>query len=164
MKAEGSNLVHMALKAACPRVMNTQGAALLIAVMIIASVLAAGCNKKPEYVPGSSVQGFRASISKILFSPIAFDGATVAVEGIVNKVVIENAGPEEAEMNFILTDLNGNYVNVLMIGEWDIADNDYMVVGGIYRKNGNVIEAEQFEKIVLEQKDKDKEIKERDNW
>ena len=32
------------------------------------------------------MQGFRASISKILFSPIAFDGATVAVEGIVAAV------------------------------------------------------------------------------
>jgi len=137
---------------------------LIAAVMLFA--LAAGCNKEPEYVPGMSVQGFRASISKILFSPIAFDGATVAVEGIAASVSEVSPGGEDAETNFRLVDLNGNYINVEMPGSWEIADNDYIIVGGIYRKNGNIIEAAQYELIEIEgdDKDQDEEIQKRDNW
>ena len=137
----------------------------LIAAVLV-SLAGVACNKKPEYVPGSSVQGFRAAISKILFSPIAFDGATVAVEGIVAQVREVNPEQKDVSTEFKLVDLNGNFINVDMPGSWEIADNDYIVVGGIYRKNGNILEAEQFEKIVLEGDDKDQgeEIKKRDNW
>jgi hypothetical protein len=137
----------------------------LIAAVLV-SLAGAACNKKPEYVPGSSVQGFRAAISKILFSPIAFDGATVAVEGIVAQVKEVNPEQKDVSTEFKLVDLNGNFINVDMPGSWEIADNEYIVVGGIYRKNGNILEAEQFEKIVLEGDDKDQgeEIKKRDNW
>ncbi len=137
---------------------------LIAAVMLFA--LAAGCNKEPEYVPGMSVQGFRASISKILFSPIAFDGATVAVEGIAASVSEVDPEQEDAMTNFRLVDLNGNFINVEMPGSWEIADNDYLIVGGIYRKNGNILEAAQFELVELEGdgEDQDKEIQKRDNW
>ena len=137
---------------------------LIAAVMLFA--LSAGCNKEPEYLPGMSVQGFRASISKILFSPIAFDGATVAVEGIAASVSEINPEQEDAETTFRLVDLNGNFINVEMPGSWEIADNDYLIVGGIYRKNGNILEAAQFELVELEgdDEDQDKEIKKRDNW
>ncbi len=137
---------------------------LIAAVMLFA--LAAGCNKEPEYVPGMTVQGFRASISKILFSPIAFDGATVAVEGIAASVSEVDPEQEDAMTNFRLVDLNGNFINVEMPGSWEIADNDYIIVGGIYRKNGNIIEAAQFELVELEgdDEDQDKEIQKRDNW
>lgn len=131
---------------------------------VLFSLIAAGCNKEPEYVPGMSVQGFRASISKILFSPIAFDGATVAVEGIADSVSEANPGGEDAVTNFRLVDLNGNFLNVEMPGSWEIEDDDYLIVGGVYRKNGNILEAAQFEKIVLEGDDKDKEIQKRDRW
>jgi hypothetical protein len=39
-----------------------------------------------------------------------------------------------------------------------------MGVGGIYRKNGNVIEADEFEKIVLQDKNKNEQIEKRDTW
>lgn len=137
---------------------------MIAAVMLFA--LAAGCNKEPEYVPGMSVQGFRASISKILFSPIAFDGATVAVEGIAASVSEVDPEQEDAMTNFRLVDLNGNFINVEMPGSWEISDNDYLIVGGIYRKNGNILEAAQFELVELEgdDEDQDKEIQKRDNW
>ncbi len=138
---------------------------LLIAAVLLFA-LAAGCNKKPEYVPGMSVQGFRASISKILFSPIAFDGATVAVEGIAAAVSGADPKEQDAVTTFRLVDLNGNYINVEMPGVWEIADNDYLIVGGVYRKNGNILEADQYEEVVLEGDDKDQneEIQKRDNW
>jgi hypothetical protein len=137
----------------------------LIAAVLF-SLIAAGCNKEPEYVPGSSIQGFRAAISKILFSPIAFDGATVAVEGIAAQVKEVNPEQEDVSTEFKIVDLNGNYINVDMPGSWEIADDDYIIVGGIYRKNGNILEAEQFEKIVLEGDDEkqDEEIQKRDDW
>ncbi len=51
-----------------------------------------------------------------------------------------------------------------MPGTWDLEDDDYIVVGGIYRKNGNYIESEQYERIILEPDKKDEEIEKRDDW
>lgn len=133
--------------------------------VISAFIFAAACNKKPEYIPGSSVQGFRAPISKILFSPVAFDGATVAVEGIVTDVSTESEQPGDVVVtNFKISDLNGNYINVYMPDTWEISENDYMIVGGVYRKNGNVIEADEMEKIVLQKDNRKEEIEKRDDW
>ncbi len=132
--------------------------------LFLLMILSAGCNKKPEYIPGSSVQGYRAPIYKILFSPIAFDGRLVAVEGIVSGLEVDMEHPEGPTTFFRLMDLKGNYIEVEMPGTWDIQDNDYIVVGGIYRKNGSYIESEQYERIVLEQDKKDEEIKKRDDW
>ena len=138
----------------------------LLLLMVIA-----GCNKKPEYIPGLGIQGYRAAISKILFSPIAYDGATVAIEGFVRDFAEEtedgSSADEEITTTFKLTDLNGNYINILLPGQWEIIDNDYLIVGGIYRKNGNELEAQQFEKVDFEEKDekgRDKEIEKRDEW
>jgi hypothetical protein len=136
-----------------------------------------GCNKKPEYIPGAGIQGYRAPISKILFSPVAYDGATVAIEGFVRDYkeesdgeTVEEAGAAEADdinTTFKLTDLNGNYINILMPGQWEVENNNYLIVGGIYRKNGNELEAQQFEKVDFEDKDEkgiDKEVEKRDEW
>ncbi|MFI5322889.1 MAG: hypothetical protein ACHQ6U_05025 [Thermodesulfobacteriota bacterium] len=124
----------------------------MIAAILFSTL--ASCNKKPEYIPGSTVLGYRAPISKILFSPIAFDGATVAVEGIVANLKQNEGKSKEVVTNFKLADLDGNYINIVMPGTWKIVDKEYLVVGGIYRKNGNIIEADQFEKIVLQDKKK----------
>ncbi|HSE84208.1 MAG TPA: hypothetical protein VLB01_06650, partial [Thermodesulfobacteriota bacterium] len=42
----------------------------------------AGCGNKETERPGMNVAGIRTYISRILISPLAFDGAIVAVEGI----------------------------------------------------------------------------------
>jgi hypothetical protein len=118
---------------------------LLIAVILFYTLTA--CNKKPEYIPGSSVQGFRAPISRILLSPLAFDGSSVAVEGMVSDIKTSKAHTGDIMTNFKLTDLDGNFINVEMPGTWKLADKDYIVVGGVYRRNGNIIEADQYEKI-----------------
>lgn len=138
--------------------------AVLFLFLFLLMILSAGCNKKPEYIPGSSVQGYRAPIYQILFSPLAYDGRLVAVEGIVSGLEVDMEHPEGPTTFFRLMDLKGNYIEVEMPGTWDIEDNDYIVVGGIYRKNGSYIESGQFEKIVLEQDEKDEEIKKRDDW
>ena len=132
--------------------------------LFLIAVSAAGCNKKPEYIPGSSVQGYRAPIYRILFSPLAYDGRLVAVEGIVNKLEIDEEHPDGPTTFFRLIDLKGNFINIEMPGTWDLEDDDYIVVGGIYRKNGNYIESEQYERIVLEPDKKEEEIEKRDDW
>jgi len=131
----------------------------------------AGCNKEPEYIPGLAIQGYRAPISKILFSPIAYDGATVAIEGFVREYAEEKEDGSDTDTDvtttFKLTDLKGNYINILMPGPWEVVENDYLIVGGIYRKNGNELEARQFENVDFEEKDekdRDKEIEKRDEW
>jgi len=142
-----------------------------IVILLLFSLVIAGCNKEPKVIYGLGIQGYRAAIAKILFSPIAYDGATVAIEGFVRGLSEEaedgSDTEEDVTTTFKLTDLKGNYINILMPGRWEIVDNDYLIVGGIYRKNGNELEAQQFEKIDFEkedEKDRDKEIKKRDEW
>ena len=75
----------------------------------------------------------------------------MAVEGLAHDVQNENTYGEEKTI-FKLSDLKGNYINVSIKGSWDILDNDYLIVGGVYRKAQNQIEANQLEKIQLEGK------------
>ncbi len=54
-----------------------------------------------------------------------------------------------------------------MPGSWEVVDNDYLIVGGMYRKNPNEIEAKQFEKVQfkdLDDREIEKEIEKRDDW
>ncbi len=142
-----------------------------IAILLLLFLVIAGCNKEPKVIYGLGIQGYRAPISKILFSPIAYDGATVAIEGFVRGFsdgTEDGSGTDkDVTTTFKLTDQKGNYIKILMPGQWEIVDNDYVIVGGIYRKNGNELEAQQFEKVDFEkenEKDRDKEIKKRDDW
>jgi hypothetical protein len=149
----------------------------LVVLSVLMILVVSGCNKKPEYIPGAGIQGYRAPIAKILFSPVAYDGATVAIEGFVRDYkeeidgeTAEESGAVEADdinTTFKLMDLNGNYINILMPGQWEVENNNYLIVGGIYRKNGNELEAQQFEKVYFEDKDEkgiDKEVEKRDEW
>ncbi len=146
-----------------------EGTYIIIPLLLL--LLIAGCNKDPDYIPGLGIQGYRAPISKILFSPLAYDGATVAIEGFARDFAEEPVDgsdtSEDITTTFKLTDLKGNYIIILLPGQWEIVDNDYLIVGGIYRKNGNELEAQQFEIVDFEKKDekgRDKEIEKRDEW
>jgi hypothetical protein len=149
----------------------------IVILPVLMILVISGCNKKPEYIPGAGIQGYKAPIAKILFSPVAYDGATVAIEGFVRDYkeeidgeTAEESGAVEADdikTTFKLTDLNGNYINILMPGQWEVENNNYLIVGGIYRKNGNELEAQQYEKVDFEDKDEkgiDKEVEKRDEW
>ncbi|MCH7518443.1 MAG: hypothetical protein IH964_05365 [Candidatus Dadabacteria bacterium] len=150
---------------------NTKIERTYIIIPLLLLLLLAGCNKDPDYIPGLGIQGYRAPISKILFSPLAYDGATVAIEGFARDFAEEPVDgsdtSEDVTTTFKLTDLKGNYIIILLPGQWEIVDNDYLIVGGIYRKNGNELEARQFEIVDFEKKDekgRDKEIERRDEW
>ena len=130
-----------------------------------------GCNKEPEYIPGQGIQGIREPMFRILLSPVAYDGAIVVIEGLVQdyseQEAVDSENSEDVETKFKLYDTRGNHINIMMPGSWEIADNDYLIVGGIYRQNINLIEAQQFEKVQfkeLEEEEKEKEIEKRDDW
>lgn len=155
----------------CMKKINAKIERTYIIIPLLLLLLIAGCNKDPDYIPGLGIQGYRAPISKILFSPLAYDGATVAIEGFARDFAEEPVDgsdtSEDITTTFKLTDLKGNYIIILLPGEWEIVDNDYLIVGGIYRKNGNELEAQQFEIVDFEKKDekgRDKEIEKRDEW
>ncbi|MCH8014340.1 MAG: hypothetical protein IH823_06065 [Candidatus Dadabacteria bacterium] len=150
---------------------NTKIERTYIIIPLLLLLLLAGCNKDPDYIAGLGIQGYRAPISKILFSPLAYDGATLAIEGFARDFAEEPVDgsdtSEDVTTTFKLTDLKGNYIIILLPGQWEIVDNDYLIVGGIYRKNGNELEAQQFEIVDFEKKDEKgryKEIEKRDEW
>lgn len=150
---------------------NTKIERTYIIIPLLLLLLIAGCNKDPDYIAGLGIQGYRAPISKILFSPLAYDGATLAIEGFARDFAEEPVDgsdtSEDVTTTFKLTDLKGNYIIILLPGQWEIVENDYLIVGGIYRKNGNELEAQQFEIVDFEKKDekgRDKEIEKRDEW
>lgn len=97
-----------------------------------------------------NISGIRTTISRILISPLAFDGAVVAVEGLATDVRKEPGG---TKTTFKLSDLRGNYINVSTSGALEILENDLLVVGGIYRRTENEIEAEEVEKVQLKEKE-----------
>src|SRR3989304_4839322 len=60
-------------------------------------------------IPAVHIPGIRAPITKILISPLAFDGAIVAVEGIAHDVKQEKSdGQDKTSTIFKLSDLQGN--------------------------------------------------------
>lgn len=145
----------------------------VIAVSLILLVFVfAGCgDKEPEYIPGQGIQGIREPIFRILLSPVAYDGAIVVIEGVVRDYSEQQGTTftttDEVETKFKLYDTKGNYINIVMPGSWEVADNDYLIVGGMYRKNPNEIEAKQFEKVQfkdLDDREIEKEIEKRDDW
>lgn len=153
------------------RVSNAVFKKSFIFLPILMIFIIVGCNKEPEYIPGAGIQGIRETISRILLSPIAYDGATVVIEGTVQNFSEQkepdSTDPDDLESTFKLVDTRGNSINIVMPGQWEIAENDYLVVGGLYRKNPNEIEAKQFEKVDFEDKDEEeinKEIQKRDEW
>lgn len=144
---------------------------LIIIMPMLLIFVFVGCNKEPEYIPGAGIQGIREPIFRILLSPVAYDGAIVVIEGTVRDYSEEketgSGSDDDYEATFELFDTKGAYITIRIPGQWEIADNDYLIVGGIYRKNPNEIEARQFEKVDFEDKDEkdiDKEIEKRNEW
>ncbi len=130
---------------------NVKNKNILFFGVIMVLLIACGGGKKEE-IHGMNITGIRTTISRILISPLAFDGAIVAVEGLAHDVKKETESVEKNEKTFFkLADLRGNFINVFISGKSEIFENDHLVVGGIYRRTTNVIEAEQAEKIQPEE-------------
>ena len=137
--------------------MHVEKKLFLTALVPALLIMFTGCgSRNEEEIPGANIAGIRASITKILISPLAFDGAVVAVEGLARDVKKENSDGQNAVTTFKLSDLQGNYIRVSIQGTLEISGNDYLVVGGIYRREKNEIEAQEIQKILQEKKKKGK--------
>ncbi len=133
--------------------MHVEKKLFLFALVPALSIMITGCgSRNEEEIPGANIAGIRALITKILISPLAYDGAVVAVEGLARDVKKENSDGPNAVTTFKLSDLQGNYIRVSIQGTWEILGNDYLVVGGIYRREKNEIEAQEIQKILQEEK------------
>ena len=135
--------------------MFTERKLFLIALLPALLIMLTECgSRNKEEIPGANIAGIRAPITKILISPLAFDGATVAVEGLAHDVKKDDSNGQKTIITFKLSDLQGNFVNVSTSSTLEIMENDYLVVGGIYRREKNEIEAREIQKIQLEEKEK----------
>jgi hypothetical protein len=122
----------------------------LFFILPIVLLVVCGGGKEKE-IPGMNISGIRTTISRILISPLAFDSAIVAVEGFAQDVKKQAGnGEESGKTLFKIADLRGNFINVSISGNLEIFEKDHLIVGGIYRRTANEIEAEQVEKIQLE--------------
>ncbi|MCH8029969.1 MAG: hypothetical protein IH874_08575 [Candidatus Dadabacteria bacterium] len=112
--------------------------------MLTLTAVLIGCGGK-ELPPGHDIAGIRAPIHKILLSPLAYDGAIVVVEGIVKhpeqEIDEETQKSKESKISFKLYDLSGLYINVTLQGPFPVEENSFVVLGGIYRRASNEIEA-----------------------
>lgn len=108
-----------------------------------------GCGGvREKEIPGANVIGIRTTIERILISSLAFDGAIVAVEGIARDVGEVSEGRAGTATQFKLYDARENFINVSAPGKRSILENDTLIVGGIFRREKNEIEAKQIEKTV----------------
>lgn len=140
--------------------MDVKGKLFQTALVLALLIILTGCrNRNVEEIPGANIAGIRASITKILISPLAFDGAIVAVEGLAHDVKKERSDRRERVTAFKLSDLQGNFINVSASVASEVSENDYLVVGGIYRREKNEIEAQEIQKIQLKEKKKGKQSK-----
>jgi hypothetical protein len=125
---------------------------LLPLILLALSITACGGEKK---IPAPQIAGIRTTIERILINQLAFDSAQVAVEGTAHDISEAKTDQGVPIVLFKLTDRAGNYIDVSIPTSWVVKEDDYMVVGGIYRRSKNEIEARQMEVIVLEE-DKNK--------
>lgn len=121
--------------------------------MLVFSIAACGGEKE---IPAPQVMGIRTTVERILINQLAFDSAQVAVEGIAHDISEAKTDEGVPITIFKLTDRAGNYIDVSMPTSWVVEEDDYVVVGGTYRRLENQIEAQQLEVIVLDEDKKEK--------
>ena len=126
---------------------------LLTSLILVVSIAACG-GKKEVLAP--QIAGIRTTVERILINQLAFDSAQVAVEGTAHDIGEAKTDEGVPIAIFKLTDRAGNYIDVSMPTSWVVEEDDYVVVGGIYRRLKNQIEAQQLEVIVLDEDKKEK--------
>lgn len=130
-------------------------------------ILLAGCPKKQPKEPAFNIRGMKTTIKRVQVSPIAFAGAKIVVLGYITDITYadeitdlpetaDTDGPvdEENEIQeeniMILSDSQGNTINVQFekLGEMDI--NDTVIVSGKYNNGKNMIVSDEIIKVVID--------------
>jgi hypothetical protein len=125
---------------------------LLPSLLLVFSIAACGGEKK---ILAPQIGGIRTTVERILINQLAFDSAQVAVEGTAHDISEGKTDEGIPIALFKLTDRAGNFIDVSMPTSWVVKEDDYLVVGGIYRRSKNQIEAQQLEVVVLEEHKKE---------
>ena len=130
-------------------------------------ILLAGCPKKQPQQPAFNVAGMKTTIKRVQVSPIAFAGAKIVVLGFITEInyadevdtdVQSDENDEEIteeteiqeENILVLSDSQGNTINVQFEETDEFAINDTVVVSGKYNNGTNTIVSDEIIKVVID--------------
>ena len=130
-------------------------------------ILLAGCPKKQPQQPAFNVAGMKTTIKRVQVSPIAFAGAKIVVLGFITDITYadeidtdvqadENGEEitEETEIQeeniLVLSDSQGNTINVQFEETDEFAINDTVVVSGKYNNGTNTIVSDEIIKVIID--------------
>ena len=130
-------------------------------------ILLAGCPKKQPQQPAFNVAGMKTTIKRVQVSPIAFAGAKIVVLGFIadityaeeidTDVQADENGEEITEVTdiqeeniLVLSDSQGNTINVQFEETDEFAVNDTVIVSGKYNNGTNTIVSEEIIKVIID--------------
>ena len=130
-------------------------------------ILLAGCPKKQPQQPAFNVAGMKTTIKRVQVSPIAFAGAKIVVLGFITEInyadevdtdvqsdendeVITEETEIQEENILVLSDSQGNTINVQFEETDEFAINDTVVVSGKYNNGTNTIVSDEIIKVVID--------------
>lgn len=147
-------------------------------------ILLVGCPKKQPKEPAFNIRGMKTTIKRVQVSPIAFAGAKIVVLGYITDITYADEiidDPEAVETDepiekdeeiqeeniMVLSDSQGNTINVQFEELDEMGLNDTVVVSGKYNNGKNMIVSDEIIKVVIDKKGirpyKDEEIAEEIN-
>ena len=130
-------------------------------------ILLAGCPKKQPQQPAFNVAGMKTTIKRVQVSPIAFAGAKIVVLGFITDITYadeidtavqadENGDEitEETEIQeeniLVLSDSQGNTINVQFEETDEFTINDTVIVSGKYNNGTNTIVSDEIIKVIID--------------
>ena len=125
--------------------------------LLLILTISYSCSEKKEIEP-FNVPGIKTTASRILISPLAFDGAVVAITGNIKDILItdDNSSPNQ----LILTDEYNTDINVEFKDDFDGLPDEFILVSGKFVKELNKITDAKLYRIIIE----DGTIKPLNNW
>ena len=115
--------------------------------LLLILTISYGCAEKKEVEP-FNVPGIKTTISQILISPLAFDGAIVAFTGNVKDTLINETKEKPNEL--IVTDNYTSEIIVEFSDDFSALPDEFILVSGKFVRELNRITDAKLYKIVIE--------------
>ncbi|NIP31360.1 MAG: hypothetical protein GTO02_17130 [Candidatus Dadabacteria bacterium] len=115
--------------------------------LLLVLTITYGCSKKKKAEP-FNVPGVKTDISRVLISPLAFDGATVAIIGYVKDFSISEE-PNQSNV-LLLSDKLDNTIIIEFLDNFQTTLGEQILVSGKFIKETNRIVEAKLYKIVIE--------------
>ena len=120
----------------------------IILTLLLMLTITTSCSKTKKNIPEFNVPGVKTSISRILISPLAFDGAVVALTGYVKDVSISDDPSEPNLLN--LSDGFDNRIIIEFHDEFSAELDEQILVSGMFNRDSlRIIDAKLY-KILIE--------------